>query len=182
MLLRTTIGDKSIQWLKGQLGLEGWETGLRRQPRGQIYFQGNTVSSTFTETYIPVLDPTSSPAPTPYSLDTSSAIQFAVADSRKLQYTGSASRWFNVIGTLDVENTTGSSLDSTVKLAKNDVVIDATQCNATIPHNGVGKLHTMWILPLEKDDYVELYVATATGVGSKSLTPKRSRLQATCLS
>jgi hypothetical protein len=140
-----------------------------------VWFQGDTGATTYTETYVKLNRAT--------TLDSASAIQFDSPDNNnRLRYTGSASRWFNVIGTVDVKNTTGSSFDFSVKLAKNDVVIDATQCNATIPHNGVGKLHTMWILPLEKDEYVELYVATSTGVGSKLVAPQRSRLQATCLS
>ena len=177
MLLRTTIGDKSIQWLKGQLGLDGWDTGLRRQPRGQIYFQGNTTGSDFDETY--------SSVGVTYTLDTSSAIQFAVADNVKLKYTGSASRWFNVIGTVDVEHGSSNAVQVSIKLAKNGVAIDASQCNGTIAGNGgVAKLHTMWILPLEKDDTLEIFIS-APGVVSpatETLTPKRSRLQATCLS
>jgi len=95
---------------------------------------------------------------------------------------GSQTRFFNVIGTIDVRNTTGASREVSIKLGKNGSVIDATQCNATIPNNGIGKLHSMWILELEKDDYVEVFLATATGVGDQTLIPVRMRVQTTCLS
>jgi len=173
MMVVTTVGAKSLQWLKGQLGLDGWETGLRRQPRGQIYFQGNTTGSSFDATY--------SSVGVTYSLDTASAIQFAVADNVKLEYTGSASRWFNVIGTVDIEHSSANAVQVSIKLAKNGSVIDETQCNATVVGNGgVAKLHSMWVLPMEKDDTVEIFLASPGG--AETLIPKRSRLQVTCLS
>lgn len=176
MLVVTTVGEKSLSWLKGQLGLDGWETGLRRQPRGQVWFQGGSTSETFTETYAKLDRAT--------TLDAASAIQFDTpSNNGRLRYVGSASRWFNVIGTVDVSYGPSSAVQISIKLAKNGSVIDATQCNATIAGNGaVAKLHSMWILPMKKDDYVEIFIATAAGEGSKTLTPVRSRLQATCLS
>ena len=57
-----------------------------------------------------------------------------------------------------------------------DAVIDATQCNATIPHNGVGKLHTMWILELDDGDYVEVFFAATSG--TPTVIPRRMRVQA----
>lgn len=176
MMVVTTVGAKSLQWLKGQLGLDGWETGLRRQPRGQVWFQGGTTATTYTETYVKLDRAT--------TLDADSVIQFdSPSDNGRLRYTGTASRWFNVIGTVDIEYSPSSAVQVSIKLAKNGSVIDATQCNATVAGNGaVAKLHSMWILPMEKDDYVEIFIATATGEGSKSLIPRRSRLQATCLS
>lgn len=175
MLIKTTVGDRSLAWLKGQLGLTNWDIGLRRQPRGQIYFQGNTTSETITETYTKVDNTT--------TLDTASALYFeSPGNNGRLTYVGSQTRFFNVISTIDVSNTTGASREVSCKIAKNGSVIDATQCNATIPHQGVGKLHSMWILELEKDDYVELFLATATGVGDQTLVPVRMRIQITCLS
>lgn len=175
MLVKTTVGDRSLSWLKGQLGLVNWDVGLRRQPRGQIYFQGNSTGATITETYVKVDNTT--------TLDTASALYFdSPGNNGRLTYVGSQTRFFNVIATLDVKHSTGSSVQVSIKLGKNGGVIDATQCNATIPNNGVGKLHSMWILELEKDDYVEVFLATATGEGSKSLIPVRMRMQATCLS
>jgi hypothetical protein len=174
MLVKTTVGDRSLSWLKGQLGLVNWDMGLRRQPRGQIYFQGNTTSETITETYTKVDNTT--------TLDGSALYFESPSNNGRLTYVGSQARFFNVIATLDVTNTTGASVQVSIKLAKNGSVIDATQCNATVPDNGVGKLHSMWVLELEKDDYVEVFLATATGEGSKSLIPVRMRIQITCLS
>ena len=175
MLIKTTVGDRSLAWLKGQLGLVNWDVGLRRQPRGQIYFQGNTTSETVTETYAKVDNTT--------TLDTASALYFeSPSNNGRLTYVGSQTRFFNVIATIDVENSTGASRQVSIKIAKNGSVIDATQCNATIPHQGVGKLHSMWILELEKDDYVELFLATATGEGTLTLIPVRMRIQVTTLS
>jgi hypothetical protein len=141
------------------------------QPRGQISAQGQAAVFTLTTSYQLLSLIT--------TLDSATAIDFDMPDNGRLRYTGSIAKFFNVIATTDINHTTGSSIEVSIKLAKNGTPIDATQCNATIPNNGVGKLHTMWILELEEDDYVEIYLAASTG--TPTVIPRRMRMQATPL-
>jgi hypothetical protein len=141
------------------------------QPRGQISSQAQSAVFTLTTSY-QLLSLTT-------TLDSSTAIDFGMPSNGRLRYTGSTPKTFNVIATTDINHTTGSSIEVSIKLAKNDAVIDATQCNATIPHNGVGKLHTMWILELDDGDYVEVFFAATSG--TPTVIPRRMRMQATTL-
>jgi hypothetical protein len=189
-LIRITRSDPGIQWFYYSSNRTGllktatlgsdvtWtlpsETGtvaLRDMPRGQIYFQNNASTKTLSTTYSKV-----SVAAT---LDSATAIDFTMPANSRLEYDSGPDRKFNVIATIDVENTTGASVEVSIKLAKNGSVIDATQCNATVPHNGVGKLHSMWMLELASADYIEVFLASASG--TPTVIPVRMRMQITSL-
>ena len=141
------------------------------EPRGQIWAQGQDVEFELTQTYVLLNLAT--------TLDLATAIDFTQPSNGVLRYVGSKPKTFNVIGTTDVENTTGSSTEVSIKLAKGTAPIAATQCNATITNNGIGKLHTMWLINLQNGEEVSLYLAHATS--SADVYPRRMRLQATPL-
>lgn len=138
------------------------------RPRAQFYFQSNATTMSLTTSYQKVSIAT--------TLDSASNIGFANPTAGTLEYETGATRFFNIIGTIDVSNTTGNSVEVSCKIAKNGTPIDATQCNATVPHNGVGKLHSMWMLELAASDTIEIHLATATG--SATVIPVRMRVQA----
>jgi len=149
-----------------------WQS-LRNQPRFQTWAQGQAVNVGVNTTYVkvPLANGT---------MDSSTAIGFNGPFSPgQVQYVGASGLLFNLIGTVDIENTTGSSLEVSLKLAINDVVIDATQCNATITNNGVGKLHSMWITSLNTNQEVSMWIASPEG--SHTVVPVRWRFQATPL-
>ena len=141
---------------------------LRDRPRAQLYFQGNSSTMSITTSYQKVSIAT--------TLDSASNIGFANPTAGTLEYETGETRFFNIIGTIDVENTTGGHFEVSIKIAKNGTPIDATQCNATIPNNGVGKLHSMWMLELAASDTIEIHLAKATG--SATVIPVRMRVQA----
>lgn len=141
------------------------------QPRGQISSQNQIAVFTLTTSYQLLSIVT--------TLDSATAIDFDMPSNGRLRYTGSTAKTFNVIATTDVNHSTGSSIEVAIKLAQNGTPIDATQCNATIPNNGVGKLHTMWMLSLDQNDFVEIYMAATSG--TPTVIPRRMRMQATHL-
>ena len=149
-----------------------WQS-LRNQPRFQTYAQGlsQPYSTTASYTQIALDDGT---------FDSGIAIDFNQdAGTDVVTYTGATGNKVNLIGTIDIENSTGSSLEVSLKLAINGNVIDATQCNATITNNGVGKLHSMWLTSLTQNDTISMFIATPGGAAS--IIPVRWRLQATPL-
>lgn len=98
----------------------------------------------------------------------------------QVQYRGSSGKLFNLIGTVDIENqATSNAIEVSIKLAINDILIDASQCNATIPGNGIGKLHSMWLTSLNENDEVSMWIACPDG--SHTVVPVRWRFQATSL-
>jgi len=146
---------------------------LASQPRFQTYAQGqsNNFSATASYTQIALDDGT---------FDSGIAIDFNQdSGTDVVTYTGATGKKVNLIGTIDIENSTGSSLEVSLKLAINDVVIDATQCNATVTGNGVGKLHSMWLTELNQNDTISMFLACPDG--NYTIVPVRWRLQATSL-
>jgi hypothetical protein len=135
-----------------------------------MWFQNNSTPITLSTNY--------------QKIDVSSAaldepIDFNDPVNSRMTYTGSSPKVLNVITTTDVTHTTGSAVEVSVKLAFNGQVIDATQCNATIGNNGVGKLHTMWMIEFDTNDYIELWLAAASG--TPTVIPVRMRMQVTPL-
>jgi hypothetical protein len=190
-LIRISKSNFGIEWFKEGSALNGllkpatqtdsrtWQLpdqsgviALKDLPRGQLYFQGNSSTMSLSTTYAKISHSS--------TLDTSTSINFSSPANCRLRHTGDYSRVFNIIATCDVQNTTGSSIEVSAKLNKGGTLIDATQCNATVPHNGIGKLHIMWIIDIAPNDYVELFLASTSG--TPTVTVVRMKMQATCLS
>jgi hypothetical protein len=95
-----------------------------------------------------------------------------------LRYTGTQMRQFLIFASTDIMS---SVLGDTfaIKLSKNGILIDATECQARTAgktSNYLAKLVTNWIVELSLNDYLELWVASPAG---DSGTPQRMRLVAT---
>jgi hypothetical protein len=86
-----------------------------------------------------------------------------------------ATKLFSVYGSIDATNGHNSTLG--VKLAKNGTAIDATESRA---FTGSGaqeaKLVTSWIIELDSEDEVSLFIANHSG--TSDLVLKRGRLVA----
>jgi hypothetical protein len=77
-----------------------------------------------------------------------------------------------VVATADVTASQPKLL--AIKLALNGVVIDATECNASVTNQTVAKLHSMWLLELTEDDVVSVWFANKTG--SQAISVARARM------
>jgi hypothetical protein len=106
-------------------------------------------------------------------------IDFDDPVNTRMTYTGATPKVLNVIATVDLYHASGGPMQASVKLRFNDQLIDATQCNATIANQSVGKLHTMWMIEFDTNDYIELWVAATSG--TPQVTPVRMRMQVTPL-
>jgi hypothetical protein len=100
------------------------------------------------------------------------------AASNRLRYTGSQTRRFLVFASTDITSATiGDSF--AIKLRKNTTLIDETECQARTTGKSsafLAKLVTNWIVVLNPNDYLELWVASPSG---DTGTPQRMRLVAT---
>lgn len=77
-----------------------------------------------------------------------------------------------IIATADVTASQPKTLG--IKLALNGVVIDATECNASVTNQVVAKLHSMWLLELDEDDVISVWFANKTS--SAVITIERARM------
>jgi hypothetical protein len=153
-----------------QLPDEDGTIAVKGQPRGQMWFQNNSTPITLSTNY--------------QKIDVSSAaldepIDFDDPVDTRMTYTGATPKVLNVIATVDLYHASGGPMEASVKLRFNDDLIDATQCNATIANQSVGKLHTMWMIEFDTNDYIELWVAATSG--TPQVTPVRMRMQVTPL-
>ena len=139
---------------------------------GQTGSQTAGTSTTYTTTYAK-LDLTT-------SLDAAAQFDDNGGEDNRLRYTGSATRRFLIFASMDMLSSNNGAQFS-IKIAKNNTVIDATQCNASVSikssGTGIAKLVSNWIIELAQNNYVEIFVAS---VGSNEIgTPQRMRLVAT---
>jgi len=111
------------------------------------------------------------------TLDASTAngMVLGTDDSFGLKNDSGATKLFRVYGSIDATDGNNSTLG--VKLAKNGVAIDATECRA---FTGSGaqeaKLVTSWMVELDSEDEVSLFIANHSG--TSDLVLKRGRLVA----
>ena len=107
--------------------------------------------------------------------DTANGMVLGTADSFGLKNDSGATKLFRVYGSIDATDGNNSTLG--VKLAKNGTAIDATECRA---FTGSGaqeaKLVTSWMIELDNEDEVSLFIANHSG--TSDLVLKRGRLVA----
>lgn len=149
---------------------------LASQPRCIVWKQNNTndleIGATYTRLPMSESDANLDPAT---NIDFSGPFSPGV-----LAYLGTSGKFFNIIATVDIENqATSNAIEVSLKIGINDNVIDATQCNATVAGNGVGKLHSMWLTELDQNDTISLWLACPDG--THTVVPVRWRLQVTSL-
>lgn len=107
------------------------------------------------------------------TLDSASPVgtSLSSAGSFGLKRTASGSAWAYVIATADMSPTNKTRFG--IKLALNGTPIDATECNATVSNNDVGKLHSMYLMELEQNDEVTVYFANYTDTSSADMERAR---------
>lgn len=99
-------------------------------------------------------------------------LEAAPAGTFGLKRTDSGSQPCYVIATADVSASSPKLL--AIKLALNGVVIDATECNASVTNQTVAKLHSMFLLNLTQNDVVSVWFANYTS--SATITVARARM------
>jgi hypothetical protein len=110
------------------------------------------------------------------TLDTTTNIgtSLGTTDTFAIKNTSGKTRVLKVYASLDC--TAGSNQTIGIKLAKNTTPIDATECrNNTGAHN-FAKLVTNWMVSLDDDDEICLYVANHTS--TTDIVMKRARITA----
>ena len=112
-------------------------------------------------------------------LDTSTAngMVLGTAHAFALKNTSGSTKLLRFFGSIDARTTSGNNKVLGVKLALNGVAIDATECRAfTGGNNEEAKLVTSWMIELNNEDEVSLFIANHSDNGDISF--RRGRLVA----
>jgi hypothetical protein len=93
-----------------------------------------------------------------------SGVVLATTNTFGLRYTGSLTKLFRVYGSIDAK--AGNNEILGVKLAKNGVSVDATECRAFGGSSQQeAKLVTSWMISLASNDEVSLFIANHGSAG-----------------
>jgi hypothetical protein len=160
------VGD-----ISGTLPVAKGGTGVAVSAYGQIGGQTAGTSTPYTVTYNKLVINT--------TLDTADQFDTDGGVNNRLRYIGSATRRFLVFASMDMFTATDGAQFS-IRIAKNNTTIAATQCNAAAAvksGSGIAKLVSNWIIEFATNDYVEIFVSSV--VVSETGTPQRMRLVAT---
>lgn len=100
-----------------------------------------------------------------------------VLDPFSLRNTSGITRTLRFYGSFDAYPSSGNNVQMGIKLAKNGVEIDETECRAT-QHSSLteAKLVTSWMVEVDPDDEVSLWIANHTN--TTDLVVSRGRLVA----
>lgn len=112
------------------------------------------------------------------TLDTiSTGIALGTTDTFAVKNITGETKTFLIYGSVDMGVSIAGDTIMGIKLALNGVVIDSTECKAWSIGGKAGKLVTNWMIEMDDDDEVALYVANFTN--TTSITFSRARLVAT---
>jgi hypothetical protein len=112
------------------------------------------------------------------TLDTiSTGIVLGTTDTFAVKNITGETKTFLIYGSVDMGVSIPGDTIMGIKLALNGVVIDSTECKAWSIGGKAGKLVTNWMIEMDDDDEVALYVANFTNTTSISFS--RARLVAT---
>ena len=112
------------------------------------------------------------------TLDATTAFEMSLGttDTFGLKNVSGKTKLFRFYGSIDAADSNNATLG--IKLAKNGVAIDETECRAFTGSNSEeAKLVTSWMINLDDDDEVSLMIANHDS--STDITLKRGRLVAT---
>jgi hypothetical protein len=91
---------------------------------------------------------------------TANGLVLGTTDAFGLKSTNANTKLLRFYGSIDARTTSGSNKILGVKLALNGVAIDATECRAyTGGSNEEAKLITSWMIEMDEDDEVSLFMA-----------------------
>jgi len=91
---------------------------------------------------------------------TANGLVLGTTDAFGLKSTNANTKLLRFYGSIDARTTSGNNKILGVKLALNGVAIDATECRAyTGGNNEEAKLVTSWMIEMDEDDEVSLFMA-----------------------
>jgi ABC-type uncharacterized transport system permease subunit len=91
---------------------------------------------------------------------TANGLVLGTTDAFGLKSTNANTKLLRFYGSIDARTTSGNNKILGVKLALNGVAIDATECRAyTGGSNEEAKLVTSWMIEMDEDDEVSLFMA-----------------------
>jgi ABC-type uncharacterized transport system permease subunit len=91
---------------------------------------------------------------------TANGLVLGTTDAFGLKSTNANTKLLRFYGSIDARTATGNNKILGVKLALNGVAIDATECRAyTGGSNEEAKLVTSWMIEMDEDDEVSLFMA-----------------------
>jgi len=91
---------------------------------------------------------------------TANGLVLGTTDAFGLKSTNANTKLLRFYGSIDARTATGNNKILGVKLALNGVAIDATECRAyTGGSNEEAKLITSWMIEMDEDDEVSLFMA-----------------------
>lgn len=106
---------------------------------------------------------------------TASGMVLGTTDAFGLKNTSGATKLFRFYGSIDAADGNNSTLG--IKMAKNGVAIDATECRAfTGSGSQEAKLVTSWMIEMDDEDEVSLLIANHSG--TTDIAFKRGRIVA----
>jgi len=110
------------------------------------------------------------------TLDTlaNSGVSLGTTDDFAIKNTSGDTRVFKITASMDCLTATDAAIG--IKLALNGTPIDDTDCRGWAVEDYTAKLVTTWLLELEEDDEVALFVANHTG--TENITFLRGRIVA----
>lgn len=111
------------------------------------------------------------------TLDTTIAkgIALGTTDTFAVKNVSGKTRIVPIFGSIDANTVSGGNKVLGIKMALNGTVIDQTECRANQPSAGVeAKLVTRWIVKMEPDDEIALFIANITD--TTNITFKRGRI------
>jgi hypothetical protein len=108
---------------------------------------------------------------------TANGIELGTTDAFAVKNTSGSTRLMQIYGSIDAKTASGNNKILGIKLAKNGVAIDETECRA---FTGSGaeeaKLVTNWIISMAANDEVALFIANQSG--TENISFGRARLVA----
>jgi len=106
---------------------------------------------------------------------TAEGIALGTSDTFAVKNISGKTRLVPIFGSIDANTVSGGNKILGIKLALNGVVIDQTECRANQPSAGLeAKLVTRWIVRMDPDDEVALFIANISD--TTNITFKRGRI------
>lgn len=106
---------------------------------------------------------------------TAEGIALGTTDTFAVKNVSGKTRLLPIFGSIDANTVTGGNKVLGIKLALNGTPIDQTECRANQPSAGLeAKLVTRWIVRMDPDDEIALFIANITD--TTNITFKRGRI------
>jgi len=148
---RFKVGDGTTAW-----------SGLGYYPASTAIMAGGQCSKITTETIAITTQSTYVTTGLTATLDAGTAqdMTMGTTDTFALKNTSGSTKLFRVYGSMDANTVTGNNKSLGLKLALNGVPIDQSECRAnTGGNNEQAKLTTSWMVEMDDDDEISLFVA-----------------------